>query len=79
MRVHEILGFTRPAWQADGACHEHPELDWFAGRDQADAVATCARCLVKPECLAFALEHGEAGVWGGTTEAERRVMRRPAA
>lgn len=75
------LARARPAWHADGACLEHPELDWFAGRaaDQAEAVAVCAGCLVRDECLAFAMDNREQGVWGGTTEDERRVMRRDAA
>lgn len=72
-----MVAQARPAWQADGACHEHPELDFFTGRavDHAEAKAVCADCLVRPECLAFALEHQELGVWGATTEAERRAMR----
>jgi hypothetical protein len=31
---------------------------------------------VRPECLAFAIDNDERGVWGGTSEAERRAMRR---
>jgi WhiB family redox-sensing transcriptional regulator len=74
------LARSRPKWHADGACLEHPELDWFAGRavDQAEAVNVCRRCLVVDECLTFALEHGELGVWGGTTEAERGELRKAA-
>lgn len=72
-----LTALARPAWQRDGACLEHPELDWFAGRadDQAAAKAVCAGCLVRPDCLAFAIEHRELGVWGGTTPQERRAMR----
>jgi WhiB family transcriptional regulator, redox-sensing transcriptional regulator len=37
----------------------------------------CARCPVKAECLAYALEKGEAfGIWGGTSEKERRELQR---
>lgn len=57
---------------ADGACLEHPGLDWFATGDQADAVGVCARCPVRDECLTFALGTTSLGVWGATTEAERR-------
>ena len=66
-----------PNSYADSACIEHPELDWFASHPvhKADAVAICRPCLVRDECLTFALEHHEQGVWGATTEAERRVMR----
>ena len=39
------------------------------------AVELCGACAVRAECLNFALEtRQEHGVWGGTTEAERRTM-----
>lgn len=42
------------------------------------AVAVCRACPVREVCLEYALEHGELGVWGGTTERERREQRRAA-
>jgi WhiB family transcriptional regulator, redox-sensing transcriptional regulator len=45
------------------------------------AKAICARCLVRRDCLAFALRTKQAdGVWGGMSEQERRQVnrRRPA-
>lgn len=36
----------------------------------------CAGCPVRQQCLDDALELGSDGVWGGTTERERRQMRR---
>lgn len=36
----------------------------------------CNRCIVKITCLEWALSRHESGVWGGTTEAERRALRR---
>ena len=79
--LDDLLARTRPAWMRDALCAEHPKLDWFAGRAdaQAAAKAVCAACLVRAECLDHALEAGEVGVWGGTDERERRVMRRDAA
>ena len=76
-----MVAQARPAWHADGACLEHPELDWFAGRavDQAEPAAVCRRCLVRDECLTFAVDNREQGVWGATTDAERRLMRQEAA
>lgn len=35
----------------------------------------CAECPVITECLEFALETETLGIWGGTTEGERRMMR----
>jgi WhiB family redox-sensing transcriptional regulator len=69
---------TRPRWQADGACVEHPEISWFsrAQASLAAATAVCAGCLVTAECLAFAMaDDSLVGVWGGTTPEERRRAR----
>jgi WhiB family transcriptional regulator, redox-sensing transcriptional regulator len=42
------------------------------------AKQVCALCLVRIPCLAWALANGEdGGVWGGTTEDERRALRPP--
>ncbi len=73
------VGFTRPRWMRDSACREHPDVDFYAPSQTDEARAICARCLVTDECLTFALEHGEQGVWGGTDEADRRAMRKRAA
>jgi len=35
----------------------------------------CRTCPVRLECLDEALTHDYSGVWGGTTEAERRAIR----
>ncbi|MEU7472081.1 WhiB family transcriptional regulator [Streptomyces sp. NPDC044984] len=45
-----------------------------------EAKAVCHRCPVMGECLAQALTADPVeGIWGGTTEGERRAMgRRPA-
>ena len=41
------------------------------------AKAICQECVVREECLQFALAtNQEFGVWGGTTESERRTIRR---
>lgn len=38
----------------------------------AEAKAICARCLVRRQCLAFALRTRQVyGIWGGLTEDER--------
>ena len=39
------------------------------------ALAVCNVCPVREDCLEHALETNERfGVWGGTTEKERRLM-----
>ncbi|MGH8908799.1 MAG: WhiB family transcriptional regulator [Egibacteraceae bacterium] len=73
-----------PAWRAKAAClDEDPELFFPAGStgraiEQAErAIAVCARCPVRSACLEWALDTGQdAGVWGGTSEDERRAVRR---
>ena len=74
----------RTDWLDDAACrHSDPELffpaaDIRAARTQVEAAKeVCRRCPVKGTCLNWALDDGqEAGIWGGTTEEERRHLRR---
>ena len=41
------------------------------------AKSVCRTCTVRDECLQYAVDSNqEYGVWGGTTEEERRYMRR---
>jgi len=56
-------------------------LDVAKARDQAaNAIAICADCPVRPDCLELSLRHafdiGAHGVWGGLVEGERRALRR---
>ncbi len=72
------------AWQSGASCRLlPPELFFPAGRtgralEQADAAkAVCRGCPVAGACLRYALEtNQEYGIWGGTTEDERRALRR---
>lgn len=41
-----------------------------------DAKAVCRRCPVIDACLLWALEHEQAGVWGGMSENERARFKR---
>lgn len=66
-------------WRDDAAClGVDPEL-FHPGnaRDARPAKRICAVCPVRAECLAVALPEPDLrGVWGGTSEHERRIMRR---
>lgn len=77
--VDQLFAAGRPAWYADAACREHPELTWHPelGQTSAPAKAVCATCLVRDECLAYGLAdpHLE-GIWGGTAPRERARLRR---
>lgn len=63
-----------------GNCRIAPSELFFPPYDSpsgnAPAIAFCARCQVRDECLEWALTHGEPGVWGGTGEADRRALLR---
>jgi WhiB family redox-sensing transcriptional regulator len=73
-----IFDPQKPAWVAEGACIG-VDPEWFfpdRGEDVRRAKAICATCPVKDECLEYALENREKfGIWGGTSERERRGMR----
>jgi len=72
---------ARVDWWRFAACQSvdpdifFPVSSLGPGRDEvARAKEVCARCLVRRECLQFALAtHQTYGVWGGTTEEERRL------
>jgi WhiB family redox-sensing transcriptional regulator len=58
---------------------EDPELFFPESGQVAQisaAKSVCASCPIRTACLSYALRHGVEGVWGGSTEEERRAMRR---
>ncbi len=67
----------RPAWHADGLCRKADPGTFFPVN--ADGVVRaqriCNACPVKAACLTWALEHNEYGLWGGTSERQRRRLR----
>ena len=65
-------------WMQTGACREEDPDLFFPerGGDFAAPKEVCARCDVKDECLAYAMDnHIQFGIWGGTSEHERRKLR----
>lgn len=75
------------SWRERAACRDvDPDLFFPIGTagltlaqvDEAKAV--CGRCPVRERCLQWALAVGPVeGIWGGTTEGERRATRRRSA
>jgi len=61
-----------------GACRGHDPNIFYPQRGQANtrAMALCAGCPVAEACRDWALHHELMGVWGGTSERERRRLRR---
>lgn len=71
-------------WRESGAClQEDPDLFFPTGataslsREIEIAKSVCRRCSVQQACLEWALGAGQlSGIWGGTTEDERRTWSR---
>lgn len=70
-------------WRSGASCLEYdPELFFPAGSigssaQIAEAKSICAQCPVQVECLSYAIASAQRfGIWGGTDEEERRLMRR---
>ena len=70
-------------WMARGRCRRMDPGLFFPsdGVGVRHAQEICAQCSVTPECLRYALEGRiDDGVWGGTSERQRRRLRsQPAA
>lgn len=71
-------------WQAKAACRgpqaavffPPPQFERKADRLERErrAKAICAECVVRSECLDYALQINEPhGIWGGLNEHERRA------
>ena len=69
---------TEP-WMAKGRCRTEPPSVFFPSDGVGVEIARriCADCPVKALCLEYALRNGiDHGVWGGTSERERRRIAR---
>jgi WhiB family transcriptional regulator, redox-sensing transcriptional regulator len=68
-----------PAWQARANCMGvDPDLFFpERGASTREAKEVCRGCVVREDCLEYALANGEKfGIWGGLSERERRRIRR---
>ena len=73
------------SWRENAACRSaDPDLFFPVGttgaalRQVEEAKRLCRNCPARIPCLAWALDNGVTdGVWGGTTEDERRLIRIP--
>ena len=85
VRLTDVQDLHSPAmaWIDEAPCSEvDPEI-FFPGQGEhakaEKAKAICARCPFRQECLEYALATPQAddwGIWGGTAESERRIIRR---
>ena len=86
MTITPALEITeeRGMWRELAACRDtDPDLFFPVGTtgpaiEQIEsAKRVCNECEVREPCLEFALESNQdSGVWGGTSEEERRAIRR---
>jgi len=78
------LGSADYTWRKEALCKDtDPELFFPVGstgqalQQITAAKSVCGECTVKTECLEFAIEtNQDCGIWGGTSEDERRDIRR---
>lgn len=75
----DVVDTESTSWMAQGRCRQ-VDRDVFFPRDGhgvSVALEICRRCPVRAQCLAYAIDqHIEHGIWGGTSERERRRLAR---
>lgn len=71
------LSDERPNWRQSALCQNLDSNLFFpeAGRAATAAKRICDGCPVKKECLDEVMRYPSAGIWGGTSERERRVLK----
>jgi len=75
--VRSVITDKMSDWQKEGNCITMENDIFFPskGRDVDYAKSICADCPVKSTCLEFAIDNKiDKGVWGGTSERERRKI-----
>lgn len=66
-------------WQDEALCAQTDPEIFFPEKGQStrEAKLICGRCVVREQCLAYALEDRDLlGVWGGTAPRERNEIRK---
>ena len=77
--VDLILQPVDRKWQGQANCMGvDPDLFFpERGASTREAKEVCRGCVVREDCLEYALANGEKfGIWGGLSERERRKIRR---
>jgi WhiB family transcriptional regulator, redox-sensing transcriptional regulator len=80
--MDQIVDLIQPQtqlWQRYANCMGvDPDLFFpERGASTKEAKEVCRGCVVREDCLEFALANGEKfGIWGGLSERERRRIRR---
>ena len=67
-------------WLDEATCVDRDPEIFFTPSFEKDAKKICKTCPVAKQCLLMALEKEfEYGVWGGLTEKERKLLKKPKA
>ena len=77
--VTTLYGRQERSWQLQANCMGvDPDLFFpERGASTREAKEVCRGCVVREDCLEYALANGEKfGIWGGMSERERRRVRR---
>ena len=77
--VTTLYGRQERSWQIQANCMGvDPDLFFpERGASTREAKEVCRGCVVREDCLEYALANGEKfGIWGGMSERERRRVRR---
>jgi WhiB family redox-sensing transcriptional regulator len=63
-------------WKSQGECRKVSREFFYSDKptEIKEAIAICNFCQVRNECLDYAIANSEFGVWGGTTERQRRLL-----
>lgn len=78
MSAIDLLRSVQPEWMTRADCLGTDPDVFFGGKtDAAAARRICRACPVREACREFAIADASLlGVWGGTTERERRAIRK---
>lgn len=80
-RVRDGVAVDGDDWREFAVCAQTDPEAFFPekGQSSREAKRVCSGCPVREHCLQYALRHDvRFGIWGGTTERQRRELRRKA-
>lgn len=81
--ILEFVGQLRDPeahWKVRGLCNDYAPDAWFPGKGEMnsanrEALKLCLDCPVRQRCFAYAMDRNEQGIWGGSTEPERKALK----
>lgn len=76
MELPSLLDPKSPwEWRMEAMCSRYDVLDFFGGTQVTKCKTVCDTCVVKAQCLDFAVRNKiNHGIYGGTTPKERREL-----